>query len=214
MLKSTIPYEFDLVLVKPTYNYTEGISVLFPNETLVDTDLNPDFEYQLPLGVDVLVILGPASEFLDYQNGRIFVKKGIDLSNFDPDTYRVIIIFEGKEYYLNLNLWGDEEAKPDDAPIDYNPNLSSRVLDPKIKSIDTFGELILVWDRDMIRPENETYFKEQLEREVEVIDINTEKLLKKPALEFELFVSYTHEDEDLTMNAEFIGWENDRELKF
>jgi len=168
----------------------------------------------LPLGVDVLVILGPASEFLDYQNGRIFVKKGIDLSNFDPDTYRVIIIFEGKEYYLNLNLWGDEEAKPDDAPIDYNPNLSSRVLDPRIKSIDTFGELILVWDRDMIRPENETYFKEQLEREVEVIDINTEKLLKKPALEFELFVSYTHEDEDLTMNAEFIGWENDRELKF
>jgi len=45
LLKSTIPYEFDLVLVKPTYNYTEGISVLFPNETLVETDLNPDFEY-------------------------------------------------------------------------------------------------------------------------------------------------------------------------
>ena len=56
---------FDLRLLKPEYDGSKIKDPLVPeDENLVDGPLTPDFQYQVPPGQDIVVVLGPASAFM------------------------------------------------------------------------------------------------------------------------------------------------------
>ena len=63
----------------------------------------------------------------------------------------------------------------------------------------------------MIRPQNETWFAEQLKRTIKTEEIYIGEIVEVPAFEVEFIQSYTHERK-LKFDWEYVKWKNSRQM--
>lgn len=169
---------------------------------------NP-FSYILPPSWDregddftMTVFLGDAENFLgfDPETGTIY---SLDPTKpIEPGSYRIAIILvdnnpEGKrarEYFLDFTVNGNGDqasAPPEELDITaFSP--AEKYLKPVISLITIKGEVTLVWDRDIVQVQNQTWYEEQLRRKVALEDMYTESRVVKPAFEVEFVPSYMH----------------------
>ena len=167
------------------------------------------------------VFLGDADSFLGYDTltGTIY---SLDPSAPIPiGDYRIIVTLlddneEGKrarEYYINIIVQdGELDSTSVEALSVADFKYADEYLVPKIASVSSLGELTLLWNKDVVKPSNETWFEEQLRRIVYTEDLHTNLKLEAPAFEVEFVQSYSHQ-ESIKMEWEYVGWEGDREMK-
>ena len=72
-----------------------------------------------------------------------------------------------------------------------------------------------MWNQDIRRMENDTYFEEQLKRWIWLVDVNSKENIFVPALQVEFINSDVRETPDLVniTNWNFEGWDDDRTMK-
>lgn len=72
-----------------------------------------------------------------------------------------------------------------------------------------------MWNQDIRRMENDTYFEEQLKRWIWLVDVNSKETIFVPALQVEFINSDVRETPDLVniTNWNFEGWDDDRTMK-
>ena len=104
-------------------------------------------------------------------------------------------------------MYEGEEEEVDD---EYSEE--KEFLQPYIKDIDQFGVLTLAFDKDIVRPSNDTLFEEELRALIYTEDLQTGRIVRKPSFEVELLQSETH-DELINFSWEYIGWKNDKEME-
>ena len=85
---------------------------------------------------------------------------------------------------------------------------------PKILPLTTFGEVQIKWNKEMLKPTNDTWFAEQLRKETKYTHVETQQEVIKPAFEVSILSSYVHES-DIKFRYEYAGWidENNMVLK-
>lgn len=87
-----------------------------------------------------------------------------------------------------------------------------KYLQPRIKEITKYGVMTLAFDKDIVRPSNDTFFEEELRALIYTEDVHTGKVVRVPSLEIEIIQSEMHQ-ELIELTWEYVGWANDREFE-
>ena len=229
------------MLVSPEGFVVDNTPPLFPtsgeNGSLLDTTIpriGGYLDYTIPQPYDqqgdevtVSVFLGAAEEFVEYNaltGGLSLIDPNVEIQ---PGVYEILVVVhddssEGsraQEYTITIRVADDGTSQ--ELPYELYTGVDKNdikdveeFLDPVIKEVGMTGILTLAFDKDIIRPANDTYFEEQLRALIYTEDLRQlggGKVVKTPSFEVEIDQSEAHE-ERIGLSWEYIGWKNDREF--